>query len=279
MTTLKNTESYQDRIEQGNVLLITCSSGGSCLIELYAGSTRLKLLAMGASESLVFGPFLVPVSVSVICFTDSVTITETQAAGALAFLAGNVRGDSLFSRYDASTIQAWENLRLPAQSIALPGALTDPARDSTTGLISFSGSADAILSGAVELPHNWARGTAIRPDLRLIFPTSNTGKNTRWTLGYDIASPGSAFANTYGTYTALTAITISNPANAKKHVLASFGTIDTSAAIEGACLLWQLSRLADSDELDDDTNACILVSLNFRYLVEKLGTYLETPAA
>ena len=172
----------------------------------------------------------------------------------------------------------WDDLRFPASGFNPAGSTAPPTPDTSTGLLSFAGNADNIIGGVAQMPHAWKRGSAIRPHIHLIFPTSNNGKNTRWKFEYDIANPNENFVNAYGTYTAQAAITVANPAAEKKHVLASFAEISMTGYRESSVVTWRITRLAASDVLDDDTNACILAEFDIHYQVEKTGTATEIPA-
>lgn len=172
----------------------------------------------------------------------------------------------------------WDDLRFAAGGFNPTGSTAPPTEDTSTGLLSFAGNADNIIGGVAQMPHAWKRGSAIRPHLHLIFPTTEAAKNTRWKLEYDIANPNENFVNAYATYTALPVITVANPNNAKKHVLASFAEIDMTGYRESTVVTWRITRLAASDVLDDDTNACILAEFDIHYQIDKTGTATEIPA-
>lgn len=170
---------------------------------------------------------------------------------------------------------AWDDLRFPATGFNPAGSTAPPSISTTSGLLSFSGTADNIIAGVAQMPHNWKEGTAVYPHLHLRFPTSNSGKNTRWKLEYDVASVNGNFSFAEGTYTALTTITVANPANVNKHVIAAFSTIPMTSKLISACILWRLTRLAASDGADDDTNDCTLIEVDFHYQVDSLGSNAE----
>lgn len=171
----------------------------------------------------------------------------------------------------------WEDLRMPASGINPPGAASDPTRDTTTGLLVFSGSADNVIAGVAQMPHGWRPGTIVRPHLHLRFPTADAGKNTRWKFEYDVASPSGDFTNNDGVFTTLATITVANPNNVKKHVLGAFGDLSMTGMKESSCVVWKISRLANTDAADDDTNACVLLEFDIHYQDEKAGTVPEIP--
>lgn len=175
----------------------------------------------------------------------------------------------------AGYLYGWDDLLFPAQGINPPGAGSDPSRDSTTGLLVFAGNADNTISGVAQMPHSWAEGTVIRPHVHLRFTTAASGKNTRWKFEYDVANVNGNYANDYGTYTELSTITVANPNNAKKHVIAGFGDMNMDDLKLSCCILWRLSRLALSDAADDDTNACTLIEFDLHYRVDSPGSAEE----
>ena len=168
----------------------------------------------------------------------------------------------------------WEDLRFPATGINPPGAVADATRSTTTGLLEFSGSADNVIAIVAQMPHNWKEGSAIYPHLHLRFPTSATA-NTRWKIEYDIASPTGNFTNNSGTLTDGGTITVANPANVKKHVLASFATITMTGHTVSAVLIIKITRLANTDAADNDTNACELLEFDIHYEIDSLGSASE----
>lgn len=171
----------------------------------------------------------------------------------------------------------WDDLRFPASGFNPAGSTAPATVDTATGLLFFAGNADNIMGGVAQMPHAWASGTAIYPHLHLRFPTS-AAKNTRWKLEYDVAAIGANFTNNSGTYTNGGTITVTNPQNVKKHVLASFSSIDMANMVSSTVVLWRISRLASTDVLDDDTNDCLLIEFDIHYQVEKFGTPTQTPA-
>ena len=171
----------------------------------------------------------------------------------------------------------WEDLSFPAQAINLSGAATDPARDAATGLLSFSGVADNSIRGVAQMPHGWLPGSVVRPHLHLRFPNVNAGFNTRWAFAYDVANVGADWLNASGTYGSLLIVTVANAANALRHVTQTFGDLVMTGFAESSCILWQLTRLAGTDALDDDNQTCLLVSLDLHYQIHKAGTVPEGP--
>jgi hypothetical protein len=171
----------------------------------------------------------------------------------------------------------WDDLRFPSGGFNPTGSTAPPNVSTATGLLEFSGVADNIIGGVAQMPHGWAPGTLVRPHLHLRFPTS-AAANTRWRFDYDIASVNDNFTNVSGTYTTLATITVANPQNVKKHVVASFGDLLMVGMRESAVIIWKITRLAASDAADNDANVCELLEFDIHHQIAKFGTVPEFPS-
>jgi hypothetical protein len=171
--------------------------------------------------------------------------------------------------------EEWDDMLTVGTGINPPGAASDPARSTITGLLEFSGTADNVIVGEWQMSHQWKPGI-VKPHIHLRFPTSAVA-NTRWKFEYDVSSVNGDFINNSGTLTTLSTVTIANPQNIKKHVVAGFGDIDLSSYKESAVILWRITRLANSDAADNHTAVVELLSVDLHYQKEKAGTELEYP--
>jgi len=170
-----------------------------------------------------------------------------------------------------ATAAQWEDLANPAHAINTPGAATDPVKGLTTGMLEFSGTVDNILPGASQLPHAWEEGSSVVPHLHLRFFNAAAGVNTRWKLEVDVASPNTDFANAYGTYTLHETITVTNPNNAGTHIKAEFSALAMTGKLLSTIIAWRLTRLK-TDVLDTDTGVCALLSLDFHFQSDSIGS-------
>ena len=202
---------------------------------------------------------------------------NTQTRDVLRTYWGNSTNDLVKVETDLSTLDAehtaysapgWDDFTMPASGINPPGAVSDPPRSTTTGLLEFSGTADNILAGVMQLPHRWAEGTEIRPHIPVRFTTS-TATNTRWKFEYDIASPTGNFTNNSGTYTDGGTITIANPQNVKKHVLGGFTAIAMTGHTLSANVLWKITRLASTDAADNYTGVVELLDFDMHFQTDR----------
>lgn len=174
----------------------------------------------------------------------------------------------------------WDDLRFPSSGFNPAGSTAPPSVDTTTGLLTFSGTVDNIIGGVAQMPHSWKPGSTIYPHLHLLCATSNPGFNSRWKFEYNRANNNEAFENAYGSYTTLATITEANPGSGTKLILnpAGFGALPMVGYRESCCILWRISRLAASDGADNDTNAWVLVEFDIHFQIEKQGTQLMIPA-
>jgi len=170
-------------------------------------------------------------------------------------------------------VYRWDDLRFPGQAINPAGLLAPPTQDNTTGLLVFSGIADNIVAGVAQMPHAWKAGSSIYPHLHLIATTSNAGKNSRWKFEYNRANNTENFEVAYGSYNAMTVMTVPNPAATSQLLLPSgWGELSMAGYRESSCIMWRVSRLAASDAADDDINDWVLVEFDIHYQSDKMGT-------
>jgi len=171
----------------------------------------------------------------------------------------------------------FDDLRFQAGGFNPAGSTAPATVNTTTGLLDFSGTADNIMGGVAQMPHCWKQGTALSPHLHLIFPTSASA-NTRWKLEHSVANISEDFGglgDTVITYTPLTVITVANPQNVMRHVVAEFGDIDMTGKTMSCCVLWKLTRLAASDAADNHTSAVSLIEFDLHYEIDRPGSREE----
>lgn len=126
------------------------------------------------------------------------------------------------------------------------------------------------------MPHDWSEGTLVRPHLHLICPTAAAGVQSRWKFEYNIGSPAGDFANAYGSYTTLATITVANPNNALRHILAAFGDLAMTGHTLSAMILWKITRVASDTVNDTDPNDVVLAEFDIHYQRDAMGSLQET---
>ena len=185
------------------------------------------------------------------------------------------RAGDLDLKFQRLETLSYEDLKFPAQGINPPGAASDPTRNTTTGLLHFSGTADNIITGVAQFPHGWYEGSSVNPHLHLTFPTSASA-NSRWQFEYSRANINGDFEGAYGTYPNSLIVTVPNPQNTVKHAYASLGDIDMTGYTFSCIMMWKITRLASSDPLDNDTNAIALLEFDLHYLNYRFGHNFDT---
>lgn len=166
----------------------------------------------------------------------------------------------------------WEDLRFPAQGINPVGGAAPPAVG-TTGLLEFSGNVDNIIGGFAQMSHMWVEGSTVRPHLHLIVPASNAGTNSRWLFEYNRGNLEGDFELAYKSFYSLPVVTAPNPERVTKHLLVEFGNLPMSGYTHSAGIQWQITRLSNSDALDDDTGIWVLAEFDIHYQLDRTGTF------
>ena len=199
-------------------------------------------------------------------------IDINAALSAQTLVTGDANISNLYTHGDVEYVDAfWDDLRFPAGGFNPAGSTAPPSVNTSTGLLDFSGTADNIIGGVAQMPHGWKVGSAVQPHIHLWFPTSAVA-NTRWKFEYDIANVNGNFTNNYGTYTTLSTITVANPGNVKKHVIAAFGELSMTGFTLSACIAWRITRLAASDAADNNTSDLALIEFDLHYQTDSPGS-------
>jgi len=160
----------------------------------------------------------------------------------------------------------WDDLNFTATGINPPGAASDPARDTTTGLLSFSGTADNVIAGVAQMKHSWAVGTAVVPHLHVKWANANAGASS-WKLQYKAYA---AVGDVPADYTEIT-VSASSP-GANKAGIISFGRIAMDGLGPSAHVEWIITRLGSSDAY---ASAITLTDVDFHYLIDSIGSGRE----
>lgn len=191
---------------------------------------------------------------------------------------------SISSVMDAVYSDDWTDLVVSGTAINPPGAAADPSVNSTTGLLEFSASADNVCVFSWQLPHGWSgefdeTKAVVVPHFHVRHLTSTSAPNnvSRWKFEYDVADANGDFVNAYGTFTTLTTVSVTNPANTKKCGIVSFGDLDLAGYGASTIMHCRITRLASSDAADTDTSVIALVSADLHYQVRRSGTDQQIP--
>jgi len=161
--------------------------------------------------------------------------------------------------------RAWEDMKYPASGINPPGAVSDPDRDTTDGMLLFDASSTQTIAGGALMPHARAVGTVIEPHIH--WSAVNTGAgNVVWRFEYAVASIGNAFP----AYTPLD-VAVATSGTANEHQVASFGEITMADDSLGSMLKWKLSRIG-GDEADTYASDAKLLEFDIHIQLDAFGS-------
>ena len=170
----------------------------------------------------------------------------------------------------------WTDLRFPAQGINPAGAAAPPTVITSTsgysGCLEFAGNAENLIAGVAQMPHEWKRGSAIKPHIHWTKPTGSANAVT-WEFYYrHIGNPG----DTVAAWSAAQAGTIvaGDQTVSNQHLITSFPDIDMTGFIESAMILWRIHRQGGTDA---DNSAVVLYEFDIHYQSDKAGTETAIP--
>lgn len=164
---------------------------------------------------------------------------------------------------------AWDDLRFPAAGINPPGAGSDPARNTSTGLLEFSASATNTIAFQVQMPHAWKEGSAVEAHVHWMPNNTNTG-NVLWRLQYKVVGIDSVLPADYTTLNVLDA----GAGVANTHQLAELGEIALTGQTLSCMILCLLSRVG-GDGTDTYNDVAQLLEVDFHYQVDGFGSVDE----
>jgi hypothetical protein len=167
----------------------------------------------------------------------------------------------------------WEDLRFPSQSIDPVGSTAPASRDNNDGTITFSASATNIIAGVAQMPHNWLRGSAIRPHIHWC-PTTTGSGNVYWRFEYEIVNFGDAFTG----YTTVNTLDAADGTSEKHQIHNLYSTeIAMTNFKESSIMKWRISRIG-GDGTDTYAAVARLLEFDIHYRVGKPGTESEIPS-
>ena len=164
----------------------------------------------------------------------------------------------------------WEDLRFPAQGINPPGAVSDPAVESTTGLLLFSASATNLIGGVAQLPHGWVEESVIEPHIHWQKTTSAAG-NVLWRFEYEVVDNGAVAAMTYANVVDSLTSLAPDTNTANLVLVNSFGNVVMTGKHISCMMLWKLSRIGGDGTDTYGANARLL-ELDIHYQLNQAGS-------
>jgi len=176
----------------------------------------------------------------------------------------------------ASVNGNWDDLRFPVQGINPAGTASPPTVDTTLtdfpGTLLFSGSAENIIAGVAQMPHEWHAGTPIKPHIHWSKPVGSASAVT-WEFYYrhcgNVGDDAGAWVGPISVSSSIGDSSVTN-----RHVLTSFGEMDMTGRQESCIFAWQIRRQGGTDA---DNGTARLLEFDIHYRKNKSGTPREIP--
>lgn len=167
--------------------------------------------------------------------------------------------------------ETYEDLRFPATSVNPPGAVSDPDWDTTNGGWLFDDNGTEVVFIIAQLPHSWVEGSEIEPHVHWQKTTSASG-NVLWRLEYKWAPINEVMDSVFTTLNTSSVVGgTPDTDTANKHLISSFGDINTSNKQISDMLVFKLSRVGGdaSDTYGDDAR---LLEFDIHYKINSKGS-------
>ena len=168
----------------------------------------------------------------------------------------------------------WSDIQVPLFNSKLNPSKSEPAfEDWIDGIFAYHFDAanddDWSLHLSLQIPHDWAEGTQLRPHMHWAPTTTNTG-DVVWELDYIVANVNEAYPAAASTLT----VTDTADGVANKHQIADFGLVSGDGLRISAVFACRLTRLGD-DGADTFTGDAVGISVVFHYQRDSNGSYHE----
>jgi len=170
--------------------------------------------------------------------------------------------------YTIATPQ-YDDLQVTLGEIKLPG-VSDPGWQAYKGgyVLSFSASADNIISFTAQLPHSWKCATDIEFHIHTVYPDANSG-NSIWNFTHSWVGLNGEFP----TETPVSDVVLAAPESANTHRLQEIAaTIDGSGITNVSSFLICSLQREGSNESDTYASAIYLIGLDFHILKDSVGS-------
>ncbi len=180
---------------------------------------------------------------------------------------------TLKNRVDAFLmVDAWDDLRFPAQAINPVGGVNPPDLDNTTGALLFDADAVEIIAGIAQMPHAWHQGTTIKPHIHWT-KTSSASGDVVWLFEYEVVNNGEVAPLTYTNTYQTSSVVAGTPDNdtANEMLITSLDDISMVGKKISCIIFWKLSRVA-TDGSDTYAADARLVELDFHYQIDSNGS-------
>lgn len=170
----------------------------------------------------------------------------------------------------------WDDLTFAASGVTINpiGAVANPARDETEtdfpGTLLFSGSAINVLAGTLQMPHDWAEGTVIRPHIHWTKPAGGAGDDVAWQLYTRIWKRGEAPGAWVGPVAG--ELSLNHNGVAEAEAITTFGDVAMTGMPVSTNLAWRLYRQGATDAFNGTAR---LIEFDVHYQVDSRGSTSE----
>lgn len=167
----------------------------------------------------------------------------------------------------------WNDSQVPPMS-ARNGASAPAFAAVTGGIYGIEFGIDEAVHGTLQLSHNYARGTALKPHWHFCFAEAPTsGQTVVWGVEYTIASVNSTYAATSTILASTYTITSSDAATYPIHrIIGSTDEIGGSGLTESAIMLFRCYRSTGTSAIEP-----FLIGFDLHYQQGEFGTFDEYP--
>ena len=184
----------------------------------------------------------------------------------------DINYDGTFLLYGNMT--AFDDLKFPSTGINPPGAVDDPDRDTSTGLLVFDSSKTETVAMVVQLSHSWKEGSDLFPHVHWMKSSSASG-DVVWQLEYKWAPIGEVADASWTTLSSYTLAGGTIDTNTEdKHLITPLGTITSTGKQISDMIMMKLSRVG-GDANDTYGADAQLLEFDIHFEVDSFGSNQE----
>jgi hypothetical protein len=169
----------------------------------------------------------------------------------------------------------WDDFQVPASTVKLTGQTYDPGTEATSGLLLFDAGKTELFYALMQAPHKWKEGSEIVPHVHWQKTTSAAGDVT-WRCRYKLAPIGEVMDADWTTLATVSTPVGSTPdtGTADKHLITSFGSMDTTGLTISDCILFEVARIG-GDASDTYGADARLLEFDVHIQLNTLGSIAE----
>lgn len=175
-------------------------------------------------------------------------------------------GELLVTKHPSNLV--WDDLRVPATQFK-SGVSTKPDFDFTEVGYAFDPTDDETVYITVQMPHNWAEGTDVKPHIHWM---SQAAGDVVWQLEYRWTNVGEIAASGFTSMTAWTPVFTWT--SGMLHNITSMGTIAGAGKTLSSMMQVKLTRLG-TDGADTYGIDALMLELDLHYQIDGLGSEQE----